>query len=78
MSCLACVVYTTAEKLQQRGALQGFPGATFDLLLADVVDHYRNYGALEKLLQSPSRINDQWVFQLLPGARQTVIEMYVI
>jgi len=70
-------VQETAVILQQRGALQGFPGATFDLLLADVVDHYRNYGALEKLLQSPSRIYDQWVFQMLPGVQQTVIKMCV-
>ena len=64
-----------AHILLQRGALQVFPGATFDLLLADVLDHYRTYGALEKLLQSPARIYDQWVFQMLPGGQQTIIKM---
>lgn len=69
------IVHEASSILQQRGILQIFPGATADMLLSDCMDHYRTYLALEKLLISPNRIYDQWIFQILPGVQQTIIKM---
>lgn len=60
--------------LQQRGALHSFPGATADFLLADVMDHYRAYGMLEKLLHTPQRISEQWTFQMDLPTQKMLIE----
>ncbi|ODN04265.1 Acidic fibroblast growth factor intracellular-binding protein [Orchesella cincta] len=52
--------------LQQRGALgaPGITGATPEFLLADISDQFRTYIMLEKWLQFPPRLNEQWTFQM--------------
>ncbi|XP_021945753.1 acidic fibroblast growth factor intracellular-binding protein [Folsomia candida] len=65
-----------AVVLQQRGALQTFPGATSDFLLADVCDHYRTYVLLEKLLHTPPRIFEQWTFQMDSQTQRMLIDHF--
>lgn len=70
----SCAAQEAAVVLQQRGALQTFPGATSDFLLADVCDHYRTYVLLEKLLHTPPRIFEQWTFQMDSQTQRMLID----
>lgn len=60
---------------QKRGVLQQY-GATFDVLLSDTLDHYRTFGMIERLLQHPSRMGDQSVFQITHDTQRMLIERY--
>ncbi|XP_014235117.1 acidic fibroblast growth factor intracellular-binding protein [Trichogramma pretiosum] len=62
--------------LQQRGVCQQ-TNASIELLASDVLDHYRTYSLLEKLLHSPSKLAcEQLAFQIEPQTSQMLIEMY--
>lgn len=52
-------------------------GATVDLVESDVLDHYRTYNLLEKLLQNPLKLAEQLSFQIEPQTQQLLIEKYV-
>ncbi|KAL0281261.1 UNVERIFIED_CONTAM: hypothetical protein PYX00_002297 [Menopon gallinae] len=51
-------------------------GATVDLVESDVLDHYRTYNLLEKLLQNPLKLAEQLSFQIEPQTQQLLIEKY--
>lgn len=57
------------EKLQQFGA-------SLDMLLSDVQDHYRTFLMLEHLLKNPPKMSQQLQFQIAPGTRTMLIEKY--
>lgn len=59
--------------LQQRGELEAW-GAAQDLLASDTADHYRTFGMLEKLLLTPTKLAEEWTFQLEPAVQRMVIE----
>lgn len=61
--------------LQQRGVLLQ-TGATATLLMSDTLDHYRTFQMLEKLLQNPNMLADQWTFQVEPKTQRMLIEKY--
>lgn len=62
--------------LNQRGICQK-TGATLDLVTSDVLDHYRTYSLLEKLLSDPPKVQEQLSFQIDPETKQLLIEKYV-
>lgn len=61
--------------LNQQGLGQQ-TGASLELIASDVLDHYRTYSLLEKLLSHPSKLQDQLAFQIEPKTQQLLIEKY--
>lgn len=59
--------------LESRGIMQQ-TGATIDLVESDILDHYRTYSLLEKLLQNPIKLAEQVSFQIEPQTQQLLIE----
>ncbi|KAG5870201.1 hypothetical protein JTB14_013895 [Gonioctena quinquepunctata] len=51
-------------------------GASLELIASDVLDHYRTYSLLEKLLSYPNKLQEQFVFQIDPQTRLLLIEKY--
>ncbi|KAK9891719.1 hypothetical protein WA026_016515 [Henosepilachna vigintioctopunctata] len=51
-------------------------GASLELIASDVLDHYRTYALLEKLLINPNKLQEQLAFQIEPQTRQILIEKY--
>lgn len=51
-------------------------GAPLELIASDVLDHYRTYSLLERLLAQPSKLSEQPSFQLEPQSRSLLIEKY--
>uniref|UniRef100_T1JE67 Acidic fibroblast growth factor intracellular-binding protein n=1 Tax=Strigamia maritima TaxID=126957 RepID=T1JE67_STRMM len=64
-----------AAVLRQRGVLVE-TNASVELLMSDVVDHYRTYQMLERLLQNPTMLAGQWMFQVEPKDQRMLIEKY--
>lgn len=50
------------------------PGAPLELIVSDVLDHYRTYSMLERLLALPTKLSEQPSFQLEPQSRSLLIE----
>ncbi len=69
--------HEAADILQQRGILQQW-GANMDLLMSDVLDHYRTFHMLERLLHTPLKLTAEWTFQMEADTQQLLIEKYVI
>ncbi len=65
--------HEAAEKLQQRGILQQW-GANMDLLMSDVLDHYRTFHMLERLLHTPIKLTAEWTFQMEAETQKMLIE----
>jgi len=68
-------VQEAASLQQKRGNLQHY-GATFDMLLSDILDHYRTFGMLERYLKNPSSIADQLELQIPSHTQTLLIEKY--
>jgi hypothetical protein len=49
-------------------------GASLELIASDVLDHYRTYSLVEKLLSNPNKLQEQLAFQIEPQTRQLLIE----
>lgn len=47
-----------------------------EIVSSDVLDHYRTYSLLERLLQSPAKLSDQPAFQLDGPTQALFIERY--
>ncbi|KAI1295412.1 Acidic fibroblast growth factor intracellular-binding protein [Halotydeus destructor] len=47
-----------------------------DLIISDVLDHYRSFQLIEKLLHNPMRLSEQWTFQITPKIQRLLIEKY--
>ncbi|XP_066257767.1 acidic fibroblast growth factor intracellular-binding protein isoform X1 [Euwallacea similis] len=70
--------YTASEAvaiLDKKG-LGKQTGATLELIASDVLDHYRTYSLLEKLLNNPYKLKEQSAFQIEPETRLLLIEKY--
>ncbi|KAF4522072.1 hypothetical protein B566_EDAN004055 [Ephemera danica] len=50
--------------------------ASRGMLTSEVLDHYRTYGLLEKLLYTPTKLSEQLQFQIEPQTRRILIEKY--
>ena len=64
-----------ADILQQRGILQQCC-ANMDLLMSDVLDHYRTFHMLERLLHTPLKLTEEWTFQMELNTQKMLIEKY--
>lgn len=51
-------------------------GAPLELIASDVLDHYRTYSLLEKLLSNPNKLQENLAFQIDPQTRLFLIEKY--
>ncbi|XP_026466904.1 acidic fibroblast growth factor intracellular-binding protein [Ctenocephalides felis] len=70
--------YSSSEAvsiLKQNGVIQQI-GVPLDLIASDVLDHYRTYSLLERLLGNPPKLSEQPAFQLEPQTRTLLIEKY--
>lgn len=77
MSFVISVTAQEAASLQQkRGNLQHY-GATFDMLLSDILDHYRTFGMLERYLKNPSKMAGQLELQIASHTQSLLIEKFV-
>ncbi|XP_058823580.1 acidic fibroblast growth factor intracellular-binding protein [Topomyia yanbarensis] len=47
-----------------------------ELITSDVLDHYRTYSLLERVLYTPTKLSEQPSFQLEPQSRSLLIEKY--
>ncbi|KAK3920862.1 Acidic fibroblast growth factor intracellular-binding protein [Frankliniella fusca] len=65
-----------AVKSLQEGGVTLQTGATLELVASDVLDHYRTYSLLEKLLHNPPKLAEQLAFQIEPQTRGFLIEKY--
>ncbi|XP_055716638.1 acidic fibroblast growth factor intracellular-binding protein [Phlebotomus papatasi] len=70
--------YTSTEavnflKLKESSQMMGVP---VELICSDVLDHYRTYSLLERILHMPSKLSEQPSFQLEPQSRSLLIEKY--
>nr|XP_022920490.1 acidic fibroblast growth factor intracellular-binding protein [Onthophagus taurus] len=65
-----------AVKSLNQGGLGIQTGATLELIASDVLDHYRTYSLLEKLLSNPNKLQEQLEFQIEPQTRKLLIEKY--
>lgn len=61
--------------LKQKGITQ-MTNAPLELIASDVLDHYRTYSLLERLLSLPTKLSEQPSFQLEPQSRSLLIEKY--
>lgn len=52
-------------------------GVSKELIASDVLDHFRTYSLLEKLLSNPNKLQEQLSFQIEPQTRQLLIEKFV-
>ena len=62
-----------ASLQQKKGNLQQY-GATFDMLLSDIQDHYRTFIMLERFLKTPAKMADQLELQITPINQAMLIE----
>lgn len=72
-------LFTASESvalLKQRG-FDTFMGAPLELFASDVLDQYRTYSLIERLLYTPTKLMEQPLFQLEPQTRSLLIEKFV-
>ncbi|ENN72315.1 hypothetical protein YQE_11058, partial [Dendroctonus ponderosae] len=67
---------TEAVAILDKKGLGKQTGASLELIASDVLDHYRTYSLLEKLLINPNKLQEQLAFQIEPRTRQMLIEKY--
>lgn len=60
--------------LKQKG--ENIFNAPLELIASDVLDHYRTYSLLEKVLHTPPKLSENSNFQLEPQSRALLIEKY--
>lgn len=68
------IVVSEAVRILIENGLGKETGATVELMKSDVLDHYRTYSMLEKLLNNPNNLQDQLIFQIDPETRTLLIE----
>lgn len=79
MNCLLiCILATEAVHFQNTKGVAKNMGAPLELVASDVLDHYRTYSLLERLLYAPIKLSEQPSFQLQPQSQQLLIEKLVI
>ena len=73
MRTLLLIASEAVTTLHKRGVTQQ-TGATLELVASDVLDHYRTYSLLERLLHNPPKLAEQLAFQIEPQTRRLLIE----
>lgn len=67
-------IATEAVHFQNTKGVARNMGAPLELIASDVLDHYRTYSLLERLLYTPTKLSEQPSFQLEPQSQQLLIE----
>lgn len=67
---------TEAVTLLKQKSVAQLMGAPLELIASDVLDHYRTYSLLERLLSQPTKLSEQPAFQLEPQSRSLLIEKW--
>lgn len=67
---------TEAVHFQNTKGVARNMGAPLELVASDVLDHYRTYSLLERLLFAPTKLSEQPSFQLEPLSQHLLIEKY--
>lgn len=49
---------------------------TDDLIMADILDQYRTFALIEKLLPCPAKLNEDWTFRLSDATKVTLVEKF--
>lgn len=62
--------------LKQKG-FEYLKDVPIDLITSDVLDHYRTYSLIEKLLYTPTKMLEQTCFQLDQETKELFIEKYL-
>uniref|UniRef100_A0A1B6GUG9 Acidic fibroblast growth factor intracellular-binding protein n=2 Tax=Proconiini TaxID=565685 RepID=A0A1B6GUG9_9HEMI len=70
-----CSSLEAVTALQQQSVREKSTTAV-ELIASDVLDHYRTYSLLERLLHNPPKLAEQLAFQIEPQTRQLLIEKY--
>lgn len=70
-----CSSSEAVSTLNQRGVSQQ-TGAPLELIASDVLDHYRTFALLERLLTVPNKLSEQLSFQIDGPTKQMLIEKY--
>lgn len=73
---IVCMVVLASEAvsiLKQYGVLEEM-GTTLDLVASDILDHYRTYSLLEKLIHYPTKLDQQLAFQIEPQTKDILVE----
>lgn len=70
-----CSSSEAVSTLHQRGAAKHL-GTSVELIASDVLDHYRTFALLERLLTVPSKLTEQMIFQLDEQTKHMLIEKY--
>ena len=47
-----------------------------ELIISYVLDQYRTFQMIEKLLHLPTQLSEQWTFQMTPQTEKLLIEKY--
>lgn len=69
---------TEAVHFQNTKGVAKNMGAPLELIASDVLDHYRTYSLLERLLYTPTKLSEQPSFQLEPQSQHLLIEKSVL
>lgn len=67
---------TEAVQFQNTTGVAKNMGAPLELVASDVLDHYRTYALLERLLYTPNNLSEQPSFQLDAESQQLLIDKY--
>lgn len=46
------------------------------LVMADILDQYRTFGLIEKLLLCPTKLSEDWTFRMSEQTKRTLIEKF--
>lgn len=69
--------FSSTEAILKQKAIAQNCGAPLELVASDVLDHYRTYSLIERLLHVPTKLSEQPQLQLESQSKQILIEKYV-
>lgn len=67
---------STEAILKQKTIAQNSGAPLLELVASDVLDHYRTYSLIERLLHVPKKLSEQPQLQLENQSKQILIEKY--
>lgn len=68
--------FSSTEAILKQKAIAHNIGAPLELVASDVLDHYRTYSLIERLLHVPTKLSEQPQLQLENQSKQILIEKY--
>lgn len=65
-----------AANLVRRNEADFLKNFSEDLLIADILDQYRTFALIEKLLPCPSKLSEDWTFRMAEETKITLVEKF--